>query len=267
MQVYGDITTVNPSNLEDFFSLFAEVVVDPVFQETSLDKMRKRMIGGLASTKEDNSALAERAFGMTLFDGHPYGRPAGGHPRSLRNLTREDIVDFHGRYFVPEHAVLGVSGDVKPEEIIAMAEKLFPSSWGEENGERICEPVADMEATCRVFRRNGSSTENVKLNLPVEASPLPEGLRILVVDRQDPGLNQVQWRMGHQGSITFQSPDWFDFRLATQLVGGDFTARLNQTLRVRAHIRSSVGCPSREECAGESRCIHLCEAQRPPPSD
>ena len=234
MQVYGDITTVNKSNLKSFFDLMTDVVLNPVFPEDGLQRLRTRMVGALTASKDDNSTLANRAFAMTLFNNHPYGRTASGHPKTLNALTRDDVVDFHQRYFLPEHAVLGVSGDVNPEEIVAWAKAAFGENWGNnENGERICIPADGLTSTCSAFNLNGSSANNERLTLPTEAEKLKPGIRVVVVDRDDPSLNQVQWRMGHQGVHTFDSPDWFDFRLGTQLLGGDFTARLNQVLRVR----------------------------------
>jgi len=233
MQVYGDVTTVSKSNLRSFFDLMVDVVRNPTFPEDALDRMKKRTIGGLMAAKDDNSRLAGRAFAMKLFEGHPYGRVGGGHPKTLKSISREDIQQFHKRYFLPEHAVLGVSGDVNPEEIVAWAKEAFMDGWGGQNGQRVCVPMPDMESTCSAFKLGDTEVENRRLNIPEKASPLADGIRVVIVDRQDPSLNQVQWRMGHQGDITFNSPNWHAFRLGTQLLGGDFTARLNQVLRVR----------------------------------
>lgn len=234
MQVYGDVTTVNKENLKTFFDLMSDVVLNPVFPEDAVNRMRTRMIGGLAASKDDNSTLAARAFSRTLFEGHPFGRPVGGHPKTLRAITRQDIVEFHQRYFLPEHAILGISGDVNPEEVAAWAEATFGSpQWGEIDEERICVLSKERDSTCEFFNAFGTSEPNKRLTMPVKTNPLKKGLRVIIVDREDPSLNQVQWRMGHQGTLTYSSDAWFDYRLGTQLLGGDFTARLNQVLRVR----------------------------------
>ena len=38
--------------------------------------------------------------------------PGSGTPESLQSLTRQDFVDFHGRYFVPNNALVAVVGDI-----------------------------------------------------------------------------------------------------------------------------------------------------------
>ncbi len=235
MQVYGDVTTVKKSNLKTFFDLLAEVALKPAYPQDALDRLRTRMIGGLQASRDDNSTLASRAMQLHLFEGHPFGRPVGGQPATLKAIQREDIEAFHSTYFIPEHAVLGVSGDVDANEIRQWAEEAFGGAeWGSASGQRICIPKEGASSTCEAFQWKGARIPNKRLTLPkAKEESGKTGIEVIVVDRDDPSLNQVQWRLGHQGVITKTSEDWFDWRLGTHLLGGDFTARLNQVLRVR----------------------------------
>ena len=80
--------------------------------------------------------------------------------------------------------------------------------------------------------------------------PIAKEVRdILLVDRNDPSINQIQWRMGQDNPVHLLHSKWAPFRLGTQILGGDFTARLNATLRVRegltygARFRVDYGAP------------------------
>ena len=46
---------------------------------------------------------------------HPYGRPDLGTPKTVQGLTRDDVVAFHKRLFVPNNASLIVVGDITPD--------------------------------------------------------------------------------------------------------------------------------------------------------
>ncbi|NUN15632.1 MAG: insulinase family protein [Myxococcales bacterium] len=241
ISVYGDVTTINPANVESFFTVFADVVRNPVFPEDAVERVKKRQLGALAQMKDNTSSLADRAMYMLLFEGHPFGDPTSGHPATISALTKQDIVDCHRRYVIPEHSVLGVAGDVNPETIVALAKQFLGDlSWGEncpDNapgcGKRVCVP-GELPNTCAAFVLGDKRTENNILVGPKTAPKQPEsGLRIVIVDKQDASLSQVQWRMGRQNTVTYHDPDWATFRLTTQLLGGDFTSRLNQILRVR----------------------------------
>ncbi len=239
MQVSGDIPTLDPAAVAEFRGIFAEVIRQPTFPEDAVRKVRTRLIGALRNVRDRNAALADRALMQLLYAGHPYGRPTSGHPDTLRAISRDDIVAFHRRYFVPEQAILGVAGDVDPAEVVAWARKAFGDvAWGAncpadrpDCAKRICRK-GPLPSTCDAFCLGDDCATNVRLHLP-PAPALPEGLRVVIVNKDDPSLNQVQWRLAHPGIVRYTDDDWYAWRLGTQILGGDFTARLNQVLRVR----------------------------------
>ncbi|GMV42333.1 MAG: hypothetical protein AMXMBFR64_40490 [Myxococcales bacterium] len=238
MMLYGNVTTVSPKSLRTFMDLYADVARNPAFRQEALDKVRQQRKGALVSLKEDNASLAAIAMQRVGLEGHPLGRPRGGTPTSLDAIGREDLVDLYRRAFAPEHMVLGVAGDVKASEILAWAnERLGGLEWGSncqpgQSGckERICVP-GKAPQTCERLCILSMCEANPVLSMAAPAER--DGLRVVLVDKQDPTLNQVQWQLGAPGVIATGDDDWFAWRLATQVLGGDFTARLNTVLRVK----------------------------------
>jgi predicted Zn-dependent peptidase len=57
--------------------------------------------------------------------GHPYGRPLVGYRSDLDNFTREEAMELYREYYVPSNIVIGLAGDVDPEEARELAEKYF----------------------------------------------------------------------------------------------------------------------------------------------
>jgi zinc protease len=239
MQVYGDVTTVDEANLRTYMDLFADVIRRPTFPEGAVARVKTRQIGAIQSLRDNNSSLAERAFTRYLYGDHPYGRHTVGQPSTVERIERADLATFHHRYFVPEHAIVGVAGDVDPQAVLAWAEAEFgDAAWGADCPEgdpgcdqRICQPGPEPQ-TCAAFTVAGSTEANRWIEAATTPQPAP-GLRVIVVDKADPSLNQVQWRLGHPGLVKYTDPDWYAWRMGTQVLGGDFTARLNQVLRVQ----------------------------------
>ena len=56
---------------------------------------------------------------------HPYARAYLGTLESVRSITRQDVVEFYNRNFVPGNAALVVVGDVRPDAIVAALEARF----------------------------------------------------------------------------------------------------------------------------------------------
>jgi zinc protease len=60
-----------------------------------------------------------------LFLNHRYGIPVIGWMQEIRSWTREDVLAFYRRWYLPSNAMLVVVGDVALERLQALAEKHY----------------------------------------------------------------------------------------------------------------------------------------------
>jgi len=91
---------------------------------------------------DPSNILLEQAK-AALYVAHPYGTPIIGWDTEIRQLDREDALAFYERFYAPNNAVLVVSGDVAPEEALALARKHYediPRRDGVSRGARPAEP-------------------------------------------------------------------------------------------------------------------------------
>lgn len=69
-----------------------------------------------------------------FYTASPYHWNVIGWMDDLRKLTKKDLKEFHGRYYVPNNAVAIYVGELAPANIIALAEKHFgPVPRGHDN--------------------------------------------------------------------------------------------------------------------------------------
>lgn len=72
--------------------------------------------------------LVGEKTGEALFPkGHPYSWTTIGYIEDLNRVDVNDLKRFYMRWYGPNNAVLTVSGDVKTEEVVKLAEKYFGS--------------------------------------------------------------------------------------------------------------------------------------------
>jgi zinc protease len=75
---------------------------------------------------EDNPRrFLARRLQEVAFEGHPYGRPVIGTPDLVRGLSRETLLGFYRRLYVPESFTLVVVGPVSPSEVLDRARRSF----------------------------------------------------------------------------------------------------------------------------------------------
>ncbi len=71
-----------------------------------------------------NGLLAEQ-INATLFRHHPYHLPVIGWQHEMEGLTKQDVFDFHKKWYHPNNAILIVAGDVTTAEVKTLAEKYY----------------------------------------------------------------------------------------------------------------------------------------------
>jgi len=122
----------------------------------------------------------EEQVRAAFYAASPYHWQVIGWMDDLKKITKKDMIDFHNKYYVPNNAVAVYVGDLKPEEIIRLAEKYFgPVPRGED-----LEPVRTGEPPQYSHKRmygEGPGMPNLQIwfHIPPEGDPDVSALNVL----------------------------------------------------------------------------------------
>lgn len=123
--------TVASQYLAESLELLAEAVWEPQLPAAAVNREREIVARELIDVADTAGGALEDLLWETAFTEHPYGRPIGGTPEQVAELTAEDLLDYYGRMYVPGNMALVVVGDVDPEGLTATVEELFGQKAGE----------------------------------------------------------------------------------------------------------------------------------------
>ena len=186
-------------NLDAFVDLVARMLSTSTFPEGELDRLKRESIAEIIESRDNDSVIARKALQRTLFDGHPYGRNAGGTTQSIAAISRSDVIEFCTRYVVKRNLVVGLSGDVGDDRATHYASRLVGGlAGGDVAPDEISEPV------------------------------MRPGRRLLVVDK--PERTQTQMLIGTMGSSPHDD-DHVPLIVSNAVFGGTFTSRLTKAIR------------------------------------
>ncbi len=203
------------SELLTTLDLVVNILRNPTFPETEWQRVRALTLAALQAERDSAESRAYRALLEALYgQDHPYRHPLVGTTESVNRFAREDLAAFHARYLVPCRAAVVAAGDVNPDVLADELDRRL-SSW---SGPTVSLPaIADAE-------RSGSP-------------------RLLLLDR--PGAAQAVVRIGHAG-LARTDPAFEQALLLNQILGGQFTSRLNAKLReergLTYGVRSQFDC-------------------------
>src|SRR5262245_4384625 len=103
----------------------ADVSVNATLDEMQLEGEKRVVLEEMRLSEDTPMRFLARQLYEALFEGHPYGRPVIGRADLIRGLTREQLLGFYRRHYVPEFFTLVVVGPVSPRDVIEVATHAF----------------------------------------------------------------------------------------------------------------------------------------------
>jgi zinc protease len=204
-----------PDKLTEAMTIMADVAKNPAFAPAELERQREQALDGLRVAYQQPGQVAGYAAAPVVYGGTLFGHVVTGTPDSIARLKPADLAALHAAAFRPDNAILVLTGDLEPEAGFALAEKAF-GDWGK--------PAAP---------------------LPPAPTIRPQGQpRAVVIDI--PGTGQASVNVARPG-IARGDPDYYTGVVATTVLGGGYSARLNQEIRIKRGL--SYGASARLSAA------------------
>lgn len=188
--------------------IFADILMHPAFPEDKIEKRKEEILESIRRENDNPNQIAFREFRRLLYEPHPYNRKVEGYADTIPNITREDTIAFHKKYFHPNNMIMGISGDFNTGEVIKNLEKVF-EGWKKE-----------------------------EIDFP--HVPKVENETVLSVNYVDKELEQSTILLGNIG-IERTNPDYFAVKIMNFILGeGSFTARIPKKVRDEEGLAYSV---------------------------
>ncbi|MEO8114842.1 MAG: pitrilysin family protein [Phenylobacterium sp.] len=200
---------VMPDKLAAAMPIMADVVRNPAFKPEELERQRQLALDGLQVAYQEPGQVAGFAAGPVVFAATPFGHVPGGTPAAIARIKPSDLARIHQAWFRPDNAILVLTGDITAERGFALAEQAF-GDWAR--------PAEPMPAAPVVTPR---------------AAP-----RAIAIDL--PGTGQAAVTVVKPG-IARSDPDYYTGIVANTVLGGGYSARLNQEIRIKRGLSYGAG--------------------------
>jgi zinc protease len=190
-------------------ALMADVAEHPAFAPTELQRVRKETLDALAVDLQQPGSIAGFAVSPVVFAGTPFGHVARGTLASLPRVIRDDLARLHQAWWRPDNAVLVLTGDLTPDRGFALARQAF-GDWAKPAGP----PPAPPPVT------GGAARRDIAVDLP--------------------GTGQAAVVLA-KASIARSDPRFYSALVANTVLGGGYSARLNDEIRVKRGLSYGAG--------------------------
>ena len=196
--------------IEDFseiFAVFGDVLRNPRFDPGKLALAKRKIMAGIARQNDNPGGILSREFAKLVYGkDSPYSRVETY--ATINNISQQDLVDWHAKYFVPNRIILGLVGDFQTEKALDLVKRTF-GKWP--RGKTFDDPVVPYQI---------STTK-----------------RVYYVEKDD--MTQAKIIIGHLG-LTRKHPDYHPVVIINQIVSGSFGARLFSSIRSQKGLAYDV---------------------------
>lgn len=110
---------------ERAFELLAQTLTQPRFDAEPIQRVKAQALVAAQRARTSPGSIANNRFMAIAFPGHPYGRPAQASAESLERLSAGDFGAYVKSVLARRNLVIGVVGDIAPEELKRLLDLSF----------------------------------------------------------------------------------------------------------------------------------------------
>ena len=224
------LETVQSDALPGMLRLEASRMSECLYSKTEVDRERTVVISELQGGENDPRSFLEKEVSGTALQAHPYRWPTIGYLSDLQGITRDDLYAHYRRYYVPNNAILVVTGDFATREALRLVRRHFGRipRGADVPAVRTVEPRQEGERRLTLRRPSGAAYLDVAFHAP--AATDPDFAVMLVLDGLLAGGPSINPWSGHAGRGPSKSS-----RLYRALIEGNLASDVSTSILPTRH--------------------------------
>ncbi len=156
---------VKSEYLDKALDLLSDFVFNTSFDEKEFAKEKEVILSEIRMDRDEPSRRASDLLWETAYLVHPYKYPVIGYEDLFRQISRDDLVEYHAAKYTPDNCVLSVVGDIDE----AAAFRACEDTFGKLARRRGVESLKPAEPLQMSTRRADAQLEGLKLSYLVIA--------------------------------------------------------------------------------------------------
>ena len=191
--------------IESSISLLADMYYNSLFSTDELEKEKNVILEEIRMYEDAPDDIIHDIFMASMLSSHPLGHSILGTIDSVKDSTRDKLLEFFKRYYNNNQSIFAIAGNFQEENARNLIEKYF-----QESIEIVPENPRDTTSPIRTYRQH-----------------------------VDKNLEQVHFCLGTEGLKWGDADRWTLFIMSTVL-GGSMSSRLFQSIREREGLCYSI---------------------------
>ena len=121
-------TTVSSRYLSKALDVLADAVTTAQFRHADVQRESRVILDEIARKKTDPFRVCKDRLAAELYGTHPYALPVEGTRDSVKQVERQDILDYYNKHYVPGNMAVVLVGDIDQQRAKAEVSRAFQTA-------------------------------------------------------------------------------------------------------------------------------------------
>lgn len=202
-------TTIASQYAETALDLQADMLLNPVIPEDELVKEKKVVQEEIRRSYDNPERILSDNLYSMLFKCHPYKYETLGSIENIEKMTRQEILDYHNKWYIPSNMITVIVGDIDTSKMLDMVKTKFNDN---------CQKYQNLQVN---YAREPYITKN--------AEKIAKG-----------NYNTGYFEIGFKGVPITDKKENYALDLAASILGQGTSSRLYQNLKEKQNLVSSI---------------------------
>ena len=117
--------TVPFEQFDTALDILVDMLMHATMEPEEVERERNVIISEMKMHDDDPDSKLQEIVYKNVYLNHPYRHPIIGYETALAGLTREDLLAYYHRFYVPNNTVVSITGNIDTEEVTAKVREAF----------------------------------------------------------------------------------------------------------------------------------------------
>lgn len=147
--------------------VLSDMILNSTFNEKDINRERFVILEELKMYEDSLEDLSYDLLLENIYPDNGLGMNILGNRKTIKNITKKQIMNYFNKYYVPNNAVISICGNFKFDELVKELEHKF----GEWERKEVCTEVEEAKFHSCVVKKNKDSEQ---VNIAINLKAIPE---------------------------------------------------------------------------------------------
>jgi len=110
--------------------VLSDIFLNSIYDQKEMELEKGVIVEEIKMYEDTPDELIHDLFTETIYHGHPLGRPTIGSEKSVRSITKDNMLDYIQELYTPDNTIIALAGNVKHEDALKLIEPAFSAMRG-----------------------------------------------------------------------------------------------------------------------------------------